>query len=146
MDIKNLSGLELLTALKNGQISPSPMSSTIPMTLIEVEKGYIVYEVTPEQRHMNIQGGIHGGFCATALDMATGGAAHTVLEAGYGYGTIDLNVKMTRPLQVGKTYRAEANLINAGKNILITEGKIVDENQKVYAYGSATLMVIPKNR
>ncbi len=146
MDMKALTGLELLTALKNGEITPSPMSETIPMSLVEVEKGMVIYEVTPDHRHFNIQGGIHGGFCATVLDMVTGGAAHTALDAYQGYGTIDLNVKMTRPLQANKTYRAIAKLINAGRNILISEGKIVDENDKIYAYGSATLMVIHKEK
>ncbi|MFI8039785.1 PaaI family thioesterase, partial [Acinetobacter baumannii] len=82
--------------------------------------------------------------CATALDTATGSAAHTLLEHGVGYGTIDLNVKMIRPMQVDTSYYATAELINAGRNIISTQGKIVDENGKVYAFASATLMIIRK--
>lgn len=137
-------GLEFLTALKNGEISASPMAHTLPMQLIEVSQGKVIYKVTPTMEHRNIQGGVHGGFCATALDTATGSAAHTMLEQGVGYGTIDLNVKMIRPLQVDTSYYAQAELINAGRNILTTEGKIVDEQGKVYAFASATLMVIRK--
>ncbi|GAB03295.1 phenylacetic acid degradation protein [Acinetobacter venetianus] len=137
-------GLEFLTALKNGEISASPMAHTLPMQLIEVSQGKVIYKVTPTMEHRNIQGGVHGGFCATALDTATGSAAHTMLEQGVGYGTIDLNVKMIRPLQVNTSYYAQAELINAGRNILTTEGKIVDEQGKVYAFASATLMVIRK--
>ncbi|MFG0587733.1 PaaI family thioesterase [Acinetobacter sp. YQ_14] len=137
-------GLEFLTALKNGEISASPMAHTLPMQLIEVSQGKVIYKVTPKMEHRNIQGGVHGGFCATALDTATGSAAHTMLEQGVGYGTIDLNVKMIRPLQVETCYYAQAELINAGRNILTTEGKIVDEQGKVYAFASATLMVIRK--
>ena len=62
----------------------------------------------------------------------------------YDYGTIDLNVKMIRPMQVDTSYYATAELINAGRNIISTEGKIVDENGKVYAFASATLMIIRK--
>lgn len=144
MDMQHATGLEFLTALKNGEIAASAMAQTIPMKLVEVERGYIVYEVSPDQRHLNIQGGVHGGFCATALDTATGGVAHTLIDANEGYGTIDLNVKMTRPMQSGSTYRAVAKLINAGRNIVISEGKIVDENDKVYAFASATLMILRK--
>ena len=100
--------------------------------------------MTPGQQHRNIQGGVHGGFCATALDTVTGSAAHTLLEHGVGYGTIDLNVKMIRPMQVDTPYYAQAELINAGRNIITTEGRIVDENGKVYAFASATLMIIRK--
>ena len=37
-------------------------------------------------------------FAATVLDSVTGCAVHTMLPAGVGYGTIDLNVKMCRPI------------------------------------------------
>ncbi|ENX06194.1 PaaI family thioesterase [Acinetobacter courvalinii] len=137
-------GLEFLTALKDGKISPSPMAHTIPMELVEVSKGKATYKVTPGQQHRNIQGGVHGGFCATALDTVTGSAAHSLLEYGVGYGTIDLNVKMIRPMQVDTVYYAQAELINAGRNIITTEGRIVDENGKVYAFAAATLMIIRK--
>ncbi|EKU50852.1 phenylacetic acid degradation protein [Acinetobacter proteolyticus] len=144
MDNPKYTGLEFLTALKNGEVSPSPMAHTIPMELVEVSKGKATYKVTPGQQHRNIQGGVHGGFCATALDTVTGSAAHTLLEHGVGYGTIDLNVKMIRPMQVDSIYYAQAELINAGRNIITTEGRIVDENGKVYAFAAATLMIIRK--
>ena len=144
MDRPQYTGLEFLTALKNGEISASPMAHTIPMQLVEVAKGKATYKVIPNEAHRNIQGTIHGGFCATALDTATGSAAHTLLEHGVGYGTIDLNVKMIRPMQIDTTYYAQAELINAGRNIITTEGKIIDEQGKIYAFATATLMVIRK--
>jgi len=144
MQTPQYNGLEFLTALKNGEIAASTMAQTLSMQLIEVSKGKVTYKVTPKNDHRNIQGGVHGGFCATALDTATGSAAHTLLEHGVGYGTIDLNVKMIRPMQVDTSYFAEAELINAGRNIISTEGKIVDENGKIYAFASATLMIIRK--
>jgi uncharacterized protein (TIGR00369 family) len=121
-----------------------PMAQTLPMQLIEASKGKVIYKVTPNKTHLNVQGGVHGGFCATALDTATGGAAHSVLEANVGYGTIDLNVKMIRPMQTDTAYYAHGELINAGRNIITTEGKIVDDNGKIYAFASATFMIIRK--
>lgn len=50
------------------------MAHTIPMELVEVSEGKATYKVTPRKEHRNIQGGVHGGFCATALDTATGKA------------------------------------------------------------------------
>jgi uncharacterized protein (TIGR00369 family) len=142
MHKRKLTGLEFLIALKHGEVSASPMAHTLPMQLIEVSKGKVIYKVRPDKTHLNIQGGVHGGFCATALDTATGSAAHTLLEHGVNYGTIDLNVKMIRPMQIDTDYYAQAELINAGRNIISTEGKIVDENGKVFAFASATLMII----
>ncbi len=48
---------------------------------------------------------------------------------------------MIRPLQKYKTYIAIGDVINTGRNILTSEARIVDESDKVYAFGSATLMI-----
>src|SRR5690606_6701849 len=138
------SGIDALNALKNGEIPHAPMAKTIPMKLVDVQEGYVVYEITPGEKHINLQGGVHGGFCATVLDSVTGGVTHSLMEKGNRFATVDLNIKMMRPMQVGKTYRGIGYLINAGRTIVSTEGKIIDENNKIYAHGSATLMIIRK--
>jgi len=137
-------GLEFLTAVKNGEIPHAPMAKTIPMQLVEVQEGYIIYEVTPGEEHINLQGGVHGGFCATILDSVTGAAAHTLMEKGVRFATTDLNIKMIRPMQCGKTYRGVGKIINQGRTLVMTEGRIIDENDKIYAHGTATLMIIRK--
>jgi len=137
-------GLEFLTAVKNGEIPHAPMAKTIPMQLVEVQEGYIIYEVTPGEEHINLQGGVHGGFCATILDSVTGAAAHTLMEKGIRFATTDLNIKMIRPMQCGKTYRGVGKIINQGRTLVMTEGRIIDENDKIYAHGTATLMIIRK--
>ena len=137
----NGSGLEYLLALKNKEIAISPMSQTVPMQVNDAREGMIEYLVTPDERHTNVQGAIHGGFAAVVMDTITGGAVHTTLPKGVSFATLDLNVKMIRPIQTNTTYKAIGEVINTGRNVLTSEGRIVDENGKVFAYGSATLMV-----
>jgi len=144
MSMDQYTGLEFLTAVKNGEIPHAPMAKTIPMKLVDVQEGYVVYEVTPGEEHINLQGGVHGGFCAAVLDSVTGGVVHSIMEKGNHFATVDLNIKMIRPMQVGKTYRGIGHLINAGRTIVSTEGKIIDENDKIYAHATATLMIIRK--
>lgn len=144
MSMDKYTGLEFLTAVKNGEIPHAPMAKTIPMKLVEVQEGYIIYEVTPGEEHINLQGGVHGGFCATILDSVTGAAAHTIMEKGVRFATTDLNIKMIRPMQCGKTYRGVGKIINQGRTLVMTEGRIIDENDKIYAHGTATLMIIRK--
>ncbi|MEK5790279.1 PaaI family thioesterase, partial [Acinetobacter johnsonii] len=81
-------------------------------------------------------------FAATVLDSVTGCAVHTILPAGVGYGTIDLNVKMCRPLPQNQVLIATGKVINLSKNLGISEGKITDEEGKLYAYATATCMII----
>ncbi|QIO10384.1 PaaI family thioesterase [Acinetobacter lanii] len=141
MTTAQMNGLEYLTAIKNGELPGSAMSQIIPMQLSVVRENYVEYEVFPDERHFNLQGGIHGGFCATVLDSTTGAAVHTTIEAGVSFSTIDLNVKMLKAMKTGERYTAIGEVIRVGRNVLTSEGRIVDQDGKIYAFGTATLLV-----
>lgn len=141
-DYSKLTGLEQLQLLFEGKIPFPSMGLTMGFTPLEVKLGFVKIEIRPDERHLNPMGGVHGGFIATALDTVTGISIHTTLKAGEGYGTVDLNVKMLRPLKVGAVYFAESNVINVSKNLAVSEGKVYDEEGKAYGYGSATCMIL----
>lgn len=141
MDIKNLSGLQIMQEMCNGNLPMPSMATTIPMKPTLIESGQVTFEVQADQHHLNPLGGVHGGFAATVLDTVTGCAIHTVLEAGAGYGTIDLNIKMCRPIPKNRPLTAIGQLINTSKNLAISEGKIIDEDGKLYAHATATCMI-----
>ena len=136
-----MTGLEYLTAIQQGKIPGSAMGELIPMRLKVVRENYIEYEVSPDDRHLNLQQGIHGGFCATVLDSATGAAVHTTVGKGIKFATIDLNIKMLKGMRSGQTYTAIGEVIRTGRNVLTSEGRIIDDEGKIYAYGSATLLI-----
>lgn len=137
-----MTGLQLLQAMAAGHIPAASISETIPMKPTQIESGQVTFEVQADKRHLNPLGGVHGGFAATVLDTVTGCAVHTVLEAGVGYGTIDLNIKMCRPIPKNKALTAIGSVINTSKNLAISEGKIIDEDGKLYAHATATCMII----
>ncbi|QIC62068.1 PaaI family thioesterase [Acinetobacter schindleri] len=141
MDIKNLSGLQIMQEMSNGNLPMPSMATTIPMKPTLIESGQVTFEVQADQHHLNPLGGVHGGFAATVLDTVTGCAIHTVLEAGAGYGTIDLNIKMCRPIPQNRPLTAIGQIINTSKNLAISEGKIIDEDGKLYAHATATCMI-----
>lgn len=137
-----MTGLQLLQAMADGKIPPASISETIPMRPTIIEEGQITFEVQADQRHLNPLGGVHGGFAATVLDTVTGCAIHTLLEAGIGYGTIDLNIKMCRPIPQNQALIAIGKVINISKNLAISEGKILDAQGKLYAHATCTCMII----
>ena len=142
MNPKEMTGLQLLQAMAAGHIPPASISETIPMKPTEIKNGQVTFEVQADKRHLNPLGGVHGGFAATVLDTVTGCAIHTGLEAGVGYGTIDLNIKMCRPIPKDHPLIAIGDVINVSKNLAISEGKIIDEHGKLYAHATATCMII----
>ncbi|WP_312318703.1 PaaI family thioesterase [Acinetobacter variabilis] len=141
MDLKSLSGLQIMQEMLKGNLSMPSMATTIPMSAGEVEPGHVTFFVKADERHLNPMGGVHGGFAATALDTVTGCAIHTLLEAGVGYGTIDLNVKMCRPIPHNQELKAIGKSINLSKNLGISEGQILDDEGLIYAHATATCMI-----
>ena len=137
-----MSGLEALKAMMAGDIPHPPMAATMPSRIVHGEEGFVRFIVLADDRHLNPAQGVHGGFSATVLDTVTGVAVHSVMEAGVGYSTINLNVKMIRPIPIDTELIAEGTLINRSRRLAFSEGKIKDENGKIYASGSATCMIL----
>lgn len=142
MNPKEMTGLQIMQAFAQGLFPTPGIAKTMPMAPVEVEQGRVVFTATANESHTNPLGGVHGGFAATVLDSVTGCATHTVLAAGESYGTIDLNIKMCRPIPFNKTLRAEGKVINVSKSLVISEGYIRDENNKIFAFATATNMII----
>jgi uncharacterized protein (TIGR00369 family) len=145
MNPSEMTGLQLMQAFVQGLIPTPGIAKTIPMQPVEVEHGRVVFTAIANSTHTNPLGGVHGGFAATVLDSVTGCSAHTVLAAGEGYGTTDLNIKMCRPIPFDTKLIAEGKVINAGRNLVISEGYIRDEAGKLYAMATATNMIIRGN-
>lgn len=139
---KEMTGLEIMQAFADGLFPAPGIAKTMPMQPSEVEHGRVVFIATADARHSNPLGGVHGGFAATVLDSVTGCATHTVLQAGEGYGTTDLNIKMCRPLPYDTPLIAEGKVINAGRSLVVSEGYLRDEAGKIYAHATATNMIL----
>lgn len=142
MNPKEMTGLQLMQVAAAGLIPRAPISRTIPMVIKEVELNRVVFEATANATHTNPLGGVHGGFAATVLDSITGCATHTTLGVGESYGTIELNIKMCKPIPFDKPLIAEGKVINKTRRLVISEGYIRDETGSLYAYGTATCMIL----
>ena len=142
MNIEKMTGLDIMQAIVRGELPHPTMSETIPMKVVHVEGGKVVFNAIANEKHLNPQGGVHGGFAATVLDSATGCAVHTLLGAGVAYGTIDLNIKMIRPVPRSTNLIAEGTVINISKSLGISEGILKSEDGKLYATSTATCMII----
>jgi uncharacterized protein (TIGR00369 family) len=135
------SGLELMQAFLASGGRAASISDTMAMRPTEIARGFVVFAATPDARHLNPAGGVHGGYACTVLDSVTGCAVHTMLEAGASYGTVDLAVKMLRPMKVGQTYRAEGRVLNVSVRLGVSEGSILDADGKLVAHATCTCLI-----
>lgn len=137
-----MTGLELMRAMLEGTIPMPSMAQTIPMQGVRAEPGRIVFRAQADGRHLNPMGSVHGGFAATVLDSVTACAIQTELGAGEACTTIDLNVKMLRPVPRDTALLAEARVISITRSIAVSEASLKDDDGKLYAHATATCMLI----
>ncbi len=139
-----MSGLEFVQAMVEGTLTHPSMADTIPMRATEAARGFVRFTVRADKRHLNPLGGVHGGFAATVLDSVTGCAVHTMLDAGVGYGTVDLNVKMLKAIPLDRELTAEGRVIHLSRSLGVSEGSIRDAEGTLFAHATATCAIIRK--
>ncbi|KVG74974.1 phenylacetic acid degradation protein [Burkholderia ubonensis] len=141
MNPLSMSGIELLRAAAVGDVPLASISETMPMRPLKVELGYVKMAARADGRHLNPLGGVHGGFAATVLDSVTGCAVHSMLDAGVGYGTVDLHVKMLRPVPRDVELIAEGRVIHLSRSLGVAEGTLKTPDDKIVAHASATCFI-----
>ena len=140
---KTMSGLQLLTAIMEGQLPAPPIQQVLDFRLVHVERGSTGFVGNPKLEYYNPIGSVHGGFIATLLDSCMACAVHSTLEAGFSYATIEIKVNYVRAItsDTGEV-RAEGKVINSGKRIATAEGRLFDSVGKLYAHGSTTCLIL----
>jgi uncharacterized protein (TIGR00369 family) len=140
----SLSGFEFLTRILQGVLPLPPICQTLGFGPVSVEMGRVVFAGTPDGRHYNPLGTVHGGYAATLLDSCMGCAIHSLLEAGVGYTTVDFKVTLLRPLSSGMgEVRAVGTVLNRGRRTAYAEGRLVDGRERLLAHGTTTCLLFP---
>lgn len=111
-------GLQVMTDLLEGELPHPYMADTFDCELIEVGEGLAIFQATPQLKHYNPLGSVHGGWYATLLDFALGCAVQTKLPAGLGYTTSQINLNIVRAANT-KTgpLRCVGHAIHVGRQI-----------------------------
>ena len=95
-----MSGLETMSAIRDGILPPPPMARLIGFEMRVAEPGRIVMELDPDESLENTIGLLHGATAAALLDTAMGCAIATMQPAGQTSVTLDLKLTYLRPLSV----------------------------------------------
>jgi uncharacterized protein (TIGR00369 family) len=135
-------GLELLQAMLRGELPYPPIADTVDFSLISVEAGKAVFQSTPQFKHYNPLGTVHGGWYATLLDSALGCAVQSALPAEHSYTTVEFGMNIVRAASRSTgPLRATARVIHSGRQLATAEGRIVGPDDKVYAHATTTCLV-----
>lgn len=140
--LEGKSGLQVMTALLEGELPHPYMADTFDCELVEVGDGHAVFQATPQLKHYNPLGTVHGGWYATLLDFALGCAVQTRLPAGRGYTTSQINLHIVRAAHA-KTgpLRCVGTAVHVGRQVGTSEARIVGPDGRLYAHATTTCTI-----
>jgi uncharacterized protein (TIGR00369 family) len=140
--IAGKTGLEVLQAIRAGELPYAAIAKTLDFMLIEVGAGHAVFQGTPLAQHLNPLGTVHGGWMATLLDSALGCSVHTMMPPGRGYTTAELSVNYVKAVMPRvQRVRAEGKVIHCGRQLATAEARLVGPDGALYAHATTTCLV-----
>jgi len=142
--LKSHDGLSFLKAIVDGALPQPPISETLGFHLVEAEPGRAVFAGTPELRHYNPIGTVHGGFAAALLDSALACAIFATMRKGDVWTTLELKINYVRAMTTETgLVRAEGRVIHRGRSVATSEGDLKDAAGRLYAHATTTCMIFP---
>lgn len=141
-DITQLSGLEVLEAIRDGRIEHPSMAHTLNFRLTAVEEGRAVISGETGRDYCNPNGTIHGAWPAALLDSCMGSSVHSMLPPGASFTVVEFKIDFVRPITVdtGKV-RAEGKIARVGNQLGMANGELIDTDGRVLAKGSTTCLI-----
>jgi uncharacterized protein (TIGR00369 family) len=123
----------------------TPLHRLLGLRFLPTDDGSVVVEMPVREQAFNQTGNLHGGAIATLIDVACGSTAARASSFVPGENTLvtaDLHVRyLGRPK--GDVVRAEAEVMRAGRQLVVVECRVVDPLGNVIAYADFSAMVVP---
>ena len=118
-----------------------PIAELIGFHIEEAGGGRAVGSLQTGPQHANPMGTLHGGVLCDLTDAAMGVAFVTTLAPDESFTTVTLSIDFFRP--VWQTLlRAEARMVNRGKNVGYLECDVTDDKGKHIARARSTCIVL----
>ena len=128
-----------------GIINNAPFFQHLSMTIHEIGVGYASFEINLSKKHWHPFDAVHGGVTASIIDSAGSWALYYGIEdENAGLTTVDLKLNFLAPAVSGKLL-ARGRQINLGKTLGYADCHVTDENERLVAHGTVTILIFSKN-
>jgi len=114
------------TELVRLRMKESKSSELLGFDVESVHDGRAILRLDVRPRHKQIHGVVHGGILAALADTAAAIAAYTVVPRGVELATLELKINYLEPVP-GGTVKADARVLRAGRNFIVTECEIFNQ-------------------
>jgi uncharacterized protein (TIGR00369 family) len=145
---KKSAEMQWATQLVRERMKESQVISHLGFDVETVEKGRAVFLLDVLAHHKQIHGVVHGGILAALADTTAAIAAYTTVPKGTEIATVELKINYLEPVPGGRI-KADARVLRAGRNFIVTECEILNEDGTLAAkalltFGAASGHLIEK--
>jgi uncharacterized protein (TIGR00369 family) len=120
------------TQAAQGRLKANPATNLLGFELESVSPGRAVLRMGVQTQHRQMQGVVHGGILAALADTAGAIAAFTTVPPGTAIATVELKINYLEAVVDGNV-TAEARVLRAGRNFVVAECEIFDEEKALAA-------------
>ncbi|MEX2015376.1 MAG: PaaI family thioesterase [Candidatus Hydrogenedentales bacterium] len=121
----------------------SPYINLLGIRFVAVEPGLCRCEIEADaERHLNMQGYLHGGVCFSLMDTAMGASLHPLLGEGEGAVTLEIQINYLRSVTEG-LLECEARVVRRGKRVAFFEADVYCGGELI-AHGTGSYAIVEK--
>ena len=126
-------------------VHESPFAKLLDMRVADPEDGTSTVVMPINPNHLQLAGRVQGGILVALADYSMFRAIRPHLKPGEGTTTIELKINFLAAAEKGEL-TATCEIISAGRDLMVGEMEIRDQNSKLIAQGLGTYMVLqPRN-
>lgn len=141
-----LSGIDFLTAIRDGVLPPPPIALLLGMRMVALEPGRVDFECRLDESVYNPIGMVHGGLACTLADTVIACAVQTTLKAGVAYTSIDLQVNYLRAVTLASSPLHATGLVTKpGRRVAFARAEILDCGGKPVATATGSCLIMDGN-
>jgi uncharacterized protein (TIGR00369 family) len=119
-------------AMVRRRMRESPATEMLGFDVTNIAEGYAEFVLDVQAHHKQIHGVVHGGILAALADTTAAIAAYTVVPQGTEIATIELKINYLEPVPGGRV-RAVGKVLRAGRNFVVTECEIFNQDKSLAA-------------
>jgi uncharacterized protein (TIGR00369 family) len=121
-----------VTELVRRRMRESKATELLGFDVESVQDGRAIFRLDVRPKHKQIHGVVHGGILAALADTTAAIAAYTVIPRGMEIATLELKINYLEPVPGGRV-KADARVLRKGRNFIVTECDIFNEDSSLAA-------------